>query len=127
MSVFLVDSNVAIRLMLETAKIQPDLRRILSDPTNDFNFSAAVAWELRIKSALGKLSNDISRLRNAMLEIGWTELAIDGEDGMRAGALPPHHKDPFDRIMIAQAQRYGLTILTADENFEPYGVKGVRG
>jgi PIN domain nuclease of toxin-antitoxin system len=124
---FLVDSNVVIRMIFESERISMRVRNILEEGGHDFYFSAAVPWELSIKAGLGKLGHDIRNAYYELLKMGWIELPIEGVDGLNAGALPRHHGDPFDRIMIAQAQRHDLTVLTADADFDPYDVKVVRG
>jgi PIN domain nuclease of toxin-antitoxin system len=82
--------------------------------------SAASAWEVAIKVALGRL-----RLPEPFVvgveASGFTRLAVDFEHAALAGALPPHHTDPFDRMLIAQARLEGLTLVTHDRRFEPYG------
>jgi PIN domain nuclease of toxin-antitoxin system len=83
--------------------------------------SAVSPWEIEIKRATGKLKapHDLpKRLR----ELGFAPLSITVEHGVAAGMLPLHHRDPFDRMLIAQAQLEGLTIVTRDPRFDPYGV-----
>ena len=83
--------------------------------------SAVSAWEISIKRALGKLSapNDLAE---HVQSGGFAELPITIADGLLAGALPCHHDDPFDRMLVAQAQRHGLTVVTRDSSFALYGV-----
>jgi PIN domain nuclease of toxin-antitoxin system len=83
--------------------------------------SAASTWELAIKSALGKLRLPAD-VASAIRAAGFDELEVTIDHGMTAGELPLHHRDPFDRMLVAQARLEGLTIVTRDPSFEPYGV-----
>ena len=82
--------------------------------------SAASAWEVAIKVALGRLRIPAS-FAEAVDARGFARLPIEFEHSAVAGALPPHHTDPFDRMLIAQARLEGLTLVTHDRRFEPYG------
>lgn len=84
-------------------------------------FSVASVWELAIKQALGKLELPDSLLGTLRAE-GFSELEISSDHALRAGALPRHHGDPFDRMLVAQAQSEGLTLVSGDERMAPYGV-----
>ena len=83
--------------------------------------SAATAWEVAIKRALGKLDAP-DDLRRTLLLCGFDELPITVDHASVAGALPRHHDDPFDRMLVAQALVEGLTVLTVDPRFAAYGV-----
>jgi PIN domain nuclease of toxin-antitoxin system len=87
--------------------------------------SAASVWEAAIKSALGKLVMP-EALSEAVADEGFEPLAITFDHAERAGALPAHHRDPFDRMLVAQAQAEGLTLVTHDPAFEPYEVPVLR-
>ncbi|MBF0561273.1 MAG: type II toxin-antitoxin system VapC family toxin, partial [Alphaproteobacteria bacterium] len=80
------------------------------------------AWEIAIKQALGRLQFPVARMAAILDEAGFTPLGIKVEHGVLAGGLPPHHSDPFDRMLIAQAQHEGLTIVTADAMIQRYAV-----
>jgi len=87
--------------------------------------SAASCWEIAIKVALGRLEigGQPDRILPAAFEVSnYQVLAISMEHALRAGALPRHHRDPFDRMLIAQAQMEGLQIVTADRSFSEYKV-----
>ena len=79
------------------------------------------AWEIAIKKALGKLSAP-DDLADQVRAGGFSELPMTIADGVLAGALPRHHDDPFDRMLVAQATRHGLTLMTRDPTFSVYGV-----
>lgn len=83
--------------------------------------SAASIWEAEIRRAIGKLRIEGSLARYA-LDAGFEPLAIGLDHAERAGALPPHHRDPFDRMLVAQAQLENLTIVTRDPAFDAYDV-----
>ncbi len=93
----------------------------MANPDVDLFFSAASIWEIAIKRAKGKLGVP-GNLLDTMEQRGFVELPILSRDALRAGALPPHHGDPFDRMIVAQAQSEGLTVVTRDERIAAYGV-----
>jgi len=90
---------------------------LICDPENQIHFSAASIWEIAIKSALGRpeFNLDPSLFRRELLESGYEEMAIGGSHSAAVSMLPDLHKDPFDRILIAQAMVEGITLLTADQ------------
>lgn len=88
--------------------------------------SAGSLWEISIKEALGKLrlpGPAAEWLPEALARTGFGSLAITAGHALAAGALPPHHRDPFDRMLVAQALLEGLTVLTRDRRFHSYGVQ----
>lgn len=93
----------------------------MEDPDTALFFSAASIWEMAIKRAKDKL--DIpDNLLGTMEQRGFVELPVSARQGLIAGALPPHHRDPFDRMLVAQAQSEGLTLVTHDERIRLYDV-----
>ena len=101
-------------------------RHAIEDPANDKLISAASVWEIAIKHNAGKLEEVEQYVLNmpALLEgEGFEELAITVDDGVRAGMLPVHHRDPFDRMLIAQALGRNLTLVSVESLFDRYGVK----
>jgi len=95
---------------------------VISDPRNQVYISAVSTWEISIKKALGKLSapDDMDAI---VEEEDFDKLPITLFHGDQAGILPRHHKDPFDRMLIAQAQTEGLVIVTNDEEITRYGIR----
>jgi len=91
-------------------------RPLLEDPQNELLFSAASLWEIAIKRGLGRsdFQVDARVLRRGLLDNGYQELVISSEHAVFIDSLPPLHKDPFDRILVAQANVEGITLLTAD-------------
>ena len=84
--------------------------------------SAASAWEARIKASLGRLDLP-DTVEAGVLASGFERLLITFSHAERAASLPPHHRDPFDRMLVAQAQAEGLTLVTHDRLLEPYEIK----
>jgi PIN domain nuclease of toxin-antitoxin system len=103
----------------------PGLARVardaIADPQNSVAVSAASAWEIEIKRMSGKLEAP-EDLDQRLVEERFSALPITAEHGIAAARLPRHHRDPFDRMLIAQAQLEGLTIVTRDPRFDPYAV-----
>jgi PIN domain nuclease of toxin-antitoxin system len=101
-------------------------RRIISETTNDLIVSAASAWEIAIKVHLGKLPTAEGLVSNFSPRIeleGFHMLPISAEHAIRAGMLPGPHKDPFDRMLIAQSHAENIPVVTNDVVFEAYGVR----
>jgi len=99
--------------------------RIVEDSKNELVLSAASAWEIGIKHGLGRLElpgAPESVIPDLMLRSGVEPLTISHAHALRAGALPPHHRDPFDRLLVAQAQIEDLPILTSDALLSQYEV-----
>jgi PIN domain nuclease of toxin-antitoxin system len=96
--------------------------RLIDDTENELVFSVASLWEIAIKSSRGRpgFAVDVSILRRAVLDNGYRELPIVGEHAVAAVGLPPLHKDPFDRLLIAQAMVEGILLLTADRTVARY-------
>ena len=97
-------------------------RRLLNDQNNELLFSAASLWEITIKSGLGREDFRVEPrvLRRALLDNGYVELPITSEHAVSVDSLPPLHKDPFDRLLLAQAFVEGITFLTADDQLARY-------
>jgi len=117
----LLDTHVLL-WWLAGQRITPDAQARIADPATLVAVSAATAWEIAIKLALGKLRMKGS-LAGHVEAAGFEPLAITFEHAERAGRLPDHHRDPFDRMLIAQAQTEGLAIVTRDIVFDSYEVE----
>jgi PIN domain nuclease of toxin-antitoxin system len=121
----LLDTNAWLWFTGRSERLGPLTRALLRDTSNDLHFSLASAWEIAIKGALGKIGGvgdpaTFVRTRLRRQHIG--TLAITLDHVLAVSALPPHHRDPFDRLLIAQAQAESLTIITADQAFAQYAV-----
>lgn len=120
MSQLLLDTHAAMWFCIEAN----DLGRRADSAIRGANvvkFSAITPWELSVKRSSGKLRFDVD-LVGSLIAAGFEELPISARHGERAGSLPLHHRDPFDRMLIAQAQMERLTIVTADRVFSEYDV-----
>ena len=110
----------------EPERFTATVRSALEDTGNQLFLSAASAWEIAIKYALGKLPLPLppAEYLPSRMERAYTlSLPVTQDHALRVAALPPHHRDPFDRMLIAQAQLEDLPILTADARFQPYEVE----
>lgn len=97
-------------------------KEVVADANNQIFVSAATPWEIGIKRVLGKLRAP-ANIESILDETGFEKLSISCFHGESAAQLPLYHKDPFDRIIIAQAQAEGLEVMTADDNFNQYGIR----
>jgi PIN domain nuclease of toxin-antitoxin system len=116
----LLDTHVLL-WWLDGSHLSEAVIERLADPGHLVVVSAATLWEASIKAALGKLEMP-EALGDAVVGEGFEPLPVTFDHAERAGALPAHHRDPFDRMLVAQALVEGLTIVTHDPAFEPYGV-----
>jgi PIN domain nuclease of toxin-antitoxin system len=100
---------------------------IIASPSNLILISAAVGWELAIKVNIGKFNTPslVQELSQLVGREGFAELPISLEHAVRAGLLPLHHRDPFDRLLVAQAQARGAPILSADRALDAYDVRRI--
>ena len=119
----LLDTHVLLWAAGVQARLPQEARELIEDPDTELVFSAASLWEVAIKSGLGRddFRVDARLLRRGLLENGYTELAVTGSHAVAVDSLPPLHKDPFDRILVAQAQVEGILLLTADSAVASYG------
>ena len=121
----LLDTHVLLWLLDDPARKMPvRTRRLLADPDTRIIVSTSVVWEISIKRSLGKLEAP-GNLLHLLEHAAVPTLPITASHAERAGSLPDHHRDPFDRMLIAQAQIEGLPIVTADPVFGEYGVETV--
>jgi len=118
----LLDTHVLIWWFEGSVQLGTTAREEIGDPQNEVFVSAVSIWEMAIKKQLGKLKapNDLEK---KVEQAGFSKLVISMFHSEQAGLLPLHHKDPFDRMLVAQAQAEGLTIVTKDEAFPFYGIK----
>ncbi len=119
----LLDTHLLLWAAGEPDRLSRKARGLILDSANRLLFSAASLWEIGIKRGLGRddFKVDPRRFWRMLLVNGYQELPIGSEHALVAGQLPFHHKDPFDRILIAQACVEGLTLLTADKMVAKYG------
>jgi PIN domain nuclease of toxin-antitoxin system len=118
----LLDTNILLWALIEPAKLKPDIRAVLEDPGQEILFSAASVWEMSIKSALGRADFQVSpaRIVTAALASGFVELSVRSEAALKVATLPHHHRDPFDRLLVAQAITEPAILFTADARLAIY-------
>ena len=118
----LLDTHLLLWAAAEPDRLPRMARDLMEDVDNALHFSAVSLWEVAIKSGLGR--NDFTAqpavLRRGLLDNGYTELPIASEHAVATATLPSIHRDPFDRMLIAQAQMEGITLLTSDHIVAQY-------
>lgn len=118
----LLDTHVYLWWLLDSPRMPDDTRALIADPATIVSVSAASIWEASIKSALGRLDLDDIDLIAEVDRNGFVELGVSAAHGWTAGQLPPHHRDPFDRILVAQARHEQLLLVSDDEVLARYDV-----
>lgn len=122
---YLIDTHVWLWLLTDSQRIRADLRAELADPSTERVLSAASSWEIAIKSGSGRLELPEPPERyvpDRMRRSAVTGLAVTHAHALRVATLPPHHRDPFDRLLIAQAQIESIPIVTVDAAIRAYDV-----
>ena len=119
----LVDTHLLLWAAAASRRLPAEARRLLEDPENEVLYSAASLWEIAIKAALRKpdFKADVALLRPALVEMGFVELQVSGTHAVALARLPPLHKDPFDRMLVAQSLSEPLVLLTNDGALGAYG------
>lgn len=120
MSGLLLDTRVFLWWQTADRRLGPSARQAIAEPDNDIFVSAASVWEIVLKARRGKLSFSVSPL-SAIAAHGFRELPILAADAEASGALDWHHADPFDRLLVAQAQRASAILVTADAAIRDFG------
>lgn len=121
----LVDTHCWLWMQVSPEKLRPASRQIVEDPRNELLLSAASSWEIAINYGLGKLPLPQPPgvyVPSRMASSGTVGLAVEHAHALRVAELPPLHRDPFDRLIVAQAQIEGVAILTADPQVAAYDV-----
>lgn len=119
----LLDTHLLLWVAGQPERLSARARDMLLEPANQLVFSSASLWEITIKRGLGRsdFSVDPRRLWRLLLVNGYRELPVSSEHAIAVDDLPPLHKDPFDRILVAQAQVESLVLITADTTLAAYG------
>jgi len=118
--ILLLDAHVVLWALGEPERLAPGVAESLASPANDVLVSVSSIWEIEIKRALGKLRIErdlLAALDGARMDI----VSITGPDAVAAARLPAHHRDPFDRMLVAQAARLDATVVSRDAVFDDYG------
>lgn len=118
----LVDSHLLLWAAGSPERLPAKARSLFEDPDHALLFSAASLWEIAIKRGLGRSDFQVDPLllRRGLLDNGYGELPVTSEHAVMLDALPPIHKDPFDRMLVAQAHVEGITLVTADDIIGKY-------
>ena len=118
----LLDTHLLLWAAGEPRRLSKRARTLIDNPDNELLFSAASLWEVAIKRGLGRqdFKVDARLLRRGLLDNGYSELPIISDHVVATESLPPIHKDPFDRVLVAQATVEGVTLLTVDSLVAQY-------
>jgi PIN domain nuclease of toxin-antitoxin system len=122
----LVDTQVFLWMQTEPERFSADSLALLEDGRNELLFSAASSWEIAIKYALGKLAlpaDPATYVPAAIRRSGVSPMPIEHAHALAVADLPPHHRDPFDRLLIVQAMGERVPLMTADSVFADYDVE----
>jgi PIN domain nuclease of toxin-antitoxin system len=120
----LLDTHTLLWVLGEPERLAPDVRHDIEDLNNEVLISAVCAWEIATKHAIGKLplpESPEALLERAVTELCAVELSISRRHALLSASLPNHHRDPFDRLLVAQAMLENATLVTADHLLPPYG------
>ena len=118
----LLDTHLLLWAAAKPNRLTPTARKLIDSPSNELLFSAASVWEVAIKRGLGRsdFEADPRLLRRGLLDNGYAELPVLSDHVVAIESLPRIHKDPFDRLLVAQATVEGITLLTADSVVAEY-------
>ena len=118
----LLDTHVLLWALAEPDRLGAEARARIEDPDNEVLFSAASIWEIAIKAGLGRPDFAVrpEEVARAAIAAGFAELPVGAEVAARVADLPPHHRDPFDRLLVAQAMAGPMRLYTADPLLPPY-------
>ena len=119
----LLDTHLLLWAAGEPKKLSLKARRLMTDTGNELMFSAASIWEVVIKQALGRsdFQVDTRLFRRGLIDNGYVELPVLSAHAVAVESLPPIHKDPFDRLLVAQSLVEGIVLLTSDATVAQYG------
>jgi PIN domain nuclease of toxin-antitoxin system len=120
----LLDTHALLWWLDDDARLDPSAADAIAE-ADVVAVSASSAWEIAIKQAIGKLTGP-EDLSAQLSTNGFTELPVTVAHALAAGALPPHHSDPFDRMLVAQSLLEGLVVVTRDERLADYGIAHLR-
>jgi PIN domain nuclease of toxin-antitoxin system len=118
----LLDTHLLLWAAGQPERLSTPARKLLSDPRHELLFSAASLWEIAIKNTLGRQDFRVEPrlLRQGLIDNGYVELPITSQHAVNIDSLPSLHKDPFDRLLLAQALSEGITLVTSDPQLARY-------
>jgi PIN domain nuclease of toxin-antitoxin system len=118
----LLDTHILLWTIAESRRLSEAARALIGDPDHDLAFSVLSLWEVAIKAGLGRedFRIDVESLRRRLFDNGYAEIHMTGAHAVAIASLPPLHRDPFDRMLVAQAIVEGLTLVTADPALAKY-------
>lgn len=125
MSSYLLDTHTWLWMLTEPDRLRPEIRELLTDPREELLLSAVSSWEIAIKYRLGRLplpEPPMTYVPDRIRRTGVTLLAVEHDHALRVSELPERHRDPFDRLLICQAQALGIAVITTDPVFTGYDV-----
>ncbi len=120
----LLDTHTFLWWLTDVARLPDTTRAAIANPGNDIFVSAVTGWEIAVKKSKGKLTAP-DNLSAIIEEKGFRNLHLTFHHAEQAGRLPMHHRDPFDRFLIAQAQAEGLILVTRDTHISRYGIRTI--
>ena len=122
----ILDTNVLLFFLEDSPRLPSALAELIEDPTKKSYISAASLWEIAIKTSIGKLQVDYANrpdLPEVLKGMGFLVLPMEWEAMRAAAYLPQYHRDPFDRLLVAECQNRNLPILSCDRQLDAYGIK----
>lgn len=125
---YLLDTHILLWALIDPDKVPGPMRRVIEDTGNRVWFSAASIWEIAIKHSLGREDFPVepAMIWKAARQTGLEELAVTAEHSVGVGGLPWLHRDPFDRLLVAQARTGGMKLLSMDAEVNAYFARGRR-
>jgi PIN domain nuclease of toxin-antitoxin system len=118
----LLDTHVLLWWLADDRHLSKEARTMIANGNNQLLVSAASIWEIAIKAGLGRINIELDDLEDAIVKSGFQPLPIAVQHAIRVGRLPDVHRDPFDRMLVAQASIEELRLITHDRVFERYGL-----
>lgn len=124
MTTLLLDTHALLWWLSEDDRLPTSMREELENPANDVMASAVSAWEISIKTKIGKLTAPVG-LMASVEQTGLRWIPVEPAEAYEAGQLPLHHRDPFDRLLVSQAMARSARLVSRDERLDEYGVERI--
>lgn len=118
----LLDTHILLWALIDPGRLSGEVREVIENPANEVLFSSASIWEIAIKAGLGRAEFAVepAEIVAAALDSGFVELPVHSAAAIKVATLPPHHRDPFDRLLVAQAMTEPAVLYTADAKLPAY-------